>query len=438
MKNFKEQLKGKRILFCNVAADGHFNPMTGLAKYLQQLGCDVRWFAAPMYAKKLEKLGIHHYAYVNTLDVNQDNLEVLFPERKVITDPGAKLDFDMIHMFADRGPERFEDIKLIYETFPFDVFIADSMVTAIPFVKSLMNIPVVSIGIIPLPEASADVAPYGLALFPPVNDEERARYTELRGLMKNVVLKASTDRFDELLNNYQVPHNRELLFDVLIQESSLYLQIGTPSFEYKRSDIGKNVRFIGALYPYTEEKKTTAWYDERLKKYKKVILLTQGTVEKDVDKLIVPALEAFKDTDVLVVTATANNQTAGLRARFPQENIIIEDYIPFDEIMPYAGVFVTNGGYGGTLLSIKNKLPIVAAGIHEGKNEVCARIGYFNLGVNLGTDRPTSAQVKEAVEKVLGDGSYRENVIKLSEELGKYEALEECAGYVAEQLANSK
>jgi len=40
----ESQLIGKKILFVTVPADGHFNPLTGLAKYLQDSGCEVRWY----------------------------------------------------------------------------------------------------------------------------------------------------------------------------------------------------------------------------------------------------------------------------------------------------------------------------------------------------------------------------------------------------------
>lgn len=41
-----DQLKGKKILFANVPADGNFSPLTGLAKYFQEAGADVRWYAS--------------------------------------------------------------------------------------------------------------------------------------------------------------------------------------------------------------------------------------------------------------------------------------------------------------------------------------------------------------------------------------------------------
>lgn len=45
--------------------------------------------------------------------------------------------------------------------------------------------------------------------------------------------------------------------------------------------------------------------------------------------------------------------------------------------------------------SIVNKLPMVVAGIHEGKNEICARVGYFKLGINLRTENPKPEKIKK-------------------------------------------
>jgi len=103
-------------------------------------------------------------------------------------------------------------------------------------------------------------------------------------------------------------------------------------------------------------------------------------------------------------------------------------------VMPYADVYVTNGGYGGVLFSIKNELPMVAAGIHEGKNEINARIGYFNLGVNLKTETPTAGQIRKSVEEVLSDPQYLQNVKNLSTEFNQYQPGPLCEKYIAEML----
>jgi UDP:flavonoid glycosyltransferase YjiC (YdhE family) len=166
-----------------------------------------------------------------------------------------------------------------------------------------------------------------------------------------------------------------------------------------------------------------------------VILVTQGTVEKNVEKLLVPTLEAFKGSDTIVVATTGGSGTKGLQERYPQTNIIVEDFIPFADVMPYTDVYITNGGYGGIMLGIKNELPLVVAGVHEGKNEICARVGYFKLGVNLKTEKPSPSQLKKAVEEVFANNSYKKNVSRLAKEFAEYDSNEIISEFAAQEIA---
>jgi UDP:flavonoid glycosyltransferase YjiC (YdhE family) len=188
------------------------------------------------------------------------------------------------------------------------------------------------------------------------------------------------------------------------------------------------------LLPYAPAQRQEQWFDNRLNRYSKIILVTQGTVEKDVNKILVPALEAFKDSDTLVIATTGGSQTKELRLRYSYDNIIIEDFIPFEDVMPYADVYITNGGYGGVMLSIENNIPMVVAGLHEGKNEICARVGYFKLGVNLKTEKPSAAQLKKAVETVTGNETYRAAIMKMGREFMQYHPLALCAEHIAALL----
>ena len=75
---------GKKILFASVPADGHFNPLTGLAKHLQSLGYEVRWYTSKHYAPKLKKLSIPHYPFVKAMDVTAETIDEKFPDRAKI------------------------------------------------------------------------------------------------------------------------------------------------------------------------------------------------------------------------------------------------------------------------------------------------------------------------------------------------------------------
>ena len=133
-----------------------------------------------------------------------------------------------------------------------------------------------------------------------------------------------------------------------------------------------------------------------------------------------PALEALKNKDYLLIIPTLHHYTEKLRKKYKQDNLIIEDFIDFDFIMPRTDLYITNGGYGGTLLAIDHALPMVAAGINEGKNEICARIGYFKLGINLNTEKPSSEKLKKAVNEVFSNAAYKQNVEKLRDEFKAY------------------
>ena len=419
-------------MFATLAGDGHFNPLTGLAKYLQGAGCEVAWYSSKKYAERLKNLGIRHFPYVQALEIT--HIDENFPERSKIKDPIERINFDTINGINNRAPEFYEDMRALHAEFPFELLVADHFFTGMPFVRYKMKIPVVSIGVMPLVTSGDGLAPYGMALPPAGNEEERVKYGELRRSAEEVLFKPSIDSFKAILDNYGIPHRDASVFDILVDEADLHLQIGAPSFEYRRKDLGDNIRFIGALYPYSSPAKGKPWFDERLREYAKVVLVTQGTLEKDIEKILAPTLEAFADTDVLVIATTGGHGTAELRKRFPYENIIVEDNIPFNEVMPFADVYVTNGGYGGVLLSISHQLPMVAAGVHELKNEICTRIGYFRLGIDLKTEKPGSGAIRQAVDSVMADSSYSDSVSSLSLELNGYQSVELCAGYIADLL----
>jgi MGT family glycosyltransferase len=432
--NSSRLLEGRKILFANFPADGHFNPLTGIAVYLQQSGADVRWYGSREYADKIKKLGIPHYPFQKALELTANNMEELFAERKEMKGAIKKLNWDIQNMFILRAEEYYTDMLEIYREFPFEVLICDNAFTAIPFVTDKMHTPVVAIGVLPLTETSKDLPPAGLGITPSHRILGKMKQALLRYLTKQVLFKRSNRLLYHIMDKYGIEHHHYPVFDLGIKKASLFLQSGTPSFEYKRSDLGNNIRFVGPLLPYSDKKQHVLWFDERLMQYRKIVLLTQGTVEKDVTKLIIPTLEAFKNTNTLVICTTGGSQTKELQAAYPQRNLIIEDFIPFNEVMPYAHAYITNGGYGGVMLGIENELPLVVAGVHEGKNEICARVGYFNLGINLKTERPGSAQIRQAVEKVMGNAMYRKNVMNLSQEFARYKPNELIVQYVARVL----
>lgn len=421
----------KRILFANIPADGHFSPLTSLAVCLKKAGHDVRWYTGPSYVSKIKQLEIPFYLFNKAKEVTVYNIDDVFPGRKAIKNHVKKIIFDICTYFIERGTEFYEDIKDINKSFDFDILVCDSAFTGMSFVKEKLGKHTVVIGILPLCESSKQLPPPIMGLTPSKNHAVKIVYSLLRLLTDKVLFRKPHALIDDQYRRAGMDRHNKNLFDLQIDKSTLFLQSGTPGFEYSRKNMSRQVHFIGPLLPSNNNEQYVMKFKDKLHRYGKVLLVTQGTFESDVNKLIVPAIEAFKHTNKLVIVTTAGWQTDSLRERYKAfDNIVIENFIPFKQVMPFADVFISNGGYGGIMLSIANKLPMVVAGIHEGKNEVCARVGYFKLGINMRTENPKPQKLREALDEVLNNPLYRKNVEKLSEEFARYDAQSLCEKFI--------
>jgi MGT family glycosyltransferase len=432
-------MQPKKILMATAPFDGHFNPLTSIAMDLLSKGHDVRWYAGGSYQVKLEKLGIPHFPFRRAKEVNQENMNSIYPERVKLKGALKRLKYDIIHLFLCNTSSYFEDLQEIYHTeFAFDCMLCDSAFVALELVKEKLKVPVFCLGIAPIMEESRDVPPYGSGLTPASWLLGKFVMRLFNNLMKRLVMKESTHYYNSIVTKYGLAPVDVSIFDVPTKKATLFLQSGVPGFEYDRSDLSPSVRFIGPLLPYKRTICKAFAHQHLLSKYEKVLLISQGTADnKQAEKLIIPALEALKDKNYLLIVTTGYHQTAALGKRYPQQNIIIEDFVDFDYILPFVDLFICNGGFGSVMLSLSHGVPILAAGIHEGKNEINARIGYFSLGINLKTEKPTAAQISASVEKMLSSPIYKSNVEKLSQEFSRYDPQELCYRFITEVLGEN-
>jgi len=98
---------------------------------------------------------------------------------------------------------------------------------------------------------------------------------------------------------------------------------------------------------------------------------------------------------------------------------------------------VTNGGFNGVQMALANGVPLVAAGRTEDKAEVCARIEWAGVGINLKTRTPTPEQIRKAVQQLLTNSRYKDRVRALQEEINRYDA-PLTAATLLEKLAETK
>jgi UDP:flavonoid glycosyltransferase YjiC (YdhE family) len=151
-----------------------------------------------------------------------------------------------------------------------------------------------------------------------------------------------------------------------------------------------------------------------------VVVVTQGTLAtEDLGLLIRPTLEALADEEVLVI-ATVGRDAARLDGAVPA-NARVEEFVPYDLLLPHADVLVTNGGYGGVHQALAWGVPIVVGGATEDKPFVAARVAAFGVGLDLGP-APSAESIRAAVLKVRTDPSFKAAAMPIRAAIEKSDA----------------
>jgi UDP:flavonoid glycosyltransferase YjiC (YdhE family) len=279
---------------------------------------------------------------------------------------------------------------------------------------------------------SPDLAPFGLGLPPARGALGRARNRVLKRVMRRR-FAPMTAEINAIRTELGLAPDDRTFFESQLP-ASLYLQFSAPGFEYPRRDLPSNVRFVGPPRPQASPgwREPPWWFGVR--GGRGIVLVAQGTAGTDTGQLIEPTLAGLADADVLVVAVTGAD--APLPTHVP-DNAQVSSFVPFERLMPYVDVFVTNGGYRGVQLALAHGVPIVAAGRTEEDVEVGARVAHSGVGVNLRTQSPTPAQLRDAVRRILGEPNFRERARSVQREINEL-GREEAAVAQLEWLAASE
>lgn len=429
-----------KVLLASQAIAGHFNPMTGIGVRLKDEGHDVGWYTGRTMAGRLAELGIPLHPFDRAIEHTGDNLNELYPQRARLKGPIA-IRFDGEKIFASNITNFFEDIRDVQRRFPFDVVVMDNTMFIQRLVSEVLGKTVVSFVPIGNMESDPLVPPMFFGFAPARNTVDKALHAGARLVSDQFVTKPARVSYVRQLDRFGLRTERgHPITDEPYRWSDAIIQTGTASLDFPRRKVNPKVHYVGALLPHrggAAAGPVTATAPGQVAQIgadgisRQQVVVTQGTVDnRDPAKLMIPTIEALKDTNTQVIVATGGVGTEELRRRYPQPNVVVEDYIDFAQVFPGTDVFVTNGGFGGVLLALSHGVPLVTAGLNEGKNDVNARVEHAGVGVNLKTETPGAAAIRSAVETVLGDPSWRERAQAMR---GQFEA-EDSVGAAVEVI----
>lgn len=403
-----------KVLVASHAIPGHSLLMTGPARRLVERGHDVRWYTGESLRPTVERLGIELIPHRRAVEHTGTNLDELYPRRTKLKGP-LQTRYDGKVLFADTVPDLFADLREIHEEWGYDVVLLDASVMVARLLKEKLGVPVVGVYAIANMEPDPLVPPLWFGLRPDPSLRGRVRDTFLRRLSDGLVMGPGRKAFERIMAEHGISEHRDMVEDSYAVVDAAAHQ-GLESFDFPRSRKNPRVHYVGPLLPWSDPEATDHELEDevvrRAAAYPCTVLVTQGTVDLDLDKLLIPTIEAARSRSTtektLVVATTCGVRTDELRQRFAGEDVIIADRLDFRRILDHVDVYVTNGGFGGTILALTHGVPLVCAGFSEGKNDTIAHVVHHGVGIDLGGERPGAERIRTGIDRVRQDPSFRQ------------------------------
>jgi MGT family glycosyltransferase len=418
------------ILIAALSPIGHVGPLLNVARSLVDRGDRVTVLTAAERADMIRAVG----AMPATLPPEADlRLDTEDPDRAA-TSGIKRLNYDIVRLFVAPMPHQTQALADQLAQTRFDAVLADfGFFGIMPFLLGdrAARPPVLLYSTTPLMLSSRDLAPSGLGLPPSTSPLGRLRNHTLNLLSQRVLLRQSHKAANHELHRLNSRELPTFLLDCGVL-ADRFIVPTVPAFDYPRTDLPANVRYVGAVHPApTQNFRPPVWWP-KLDSDRPVVHVTQGTVDNaDLGRLLAPTLEGLAGEPVMVVASTGGRDVCELDFAVPF-NTYVADHIPHDLLLPKVDVMVTNGGYGAVQRALSTGVPLVVAGNTEDKPEVAARVAWSGAGIDLRTGTPTPKAIRTAVREVLADGRYLRRARELEAAYAQRDAVAEIAALIDE------
>jgi len=422
------------LLIAALSPTGHISPLLSVAQDLVARGDRVTVMTGPAHTDAILAVGARPHPLPKSADFDQSPFDAASRGR---TSKVKALNRAIIRLFLAPMPHQYAELVAALAATRFDAIIADyGFFGVIPLLVGdpAARPPILQYTPTPLMLSSRDTAPNGMGLEPGSGWLNRLRNRALTLVSQRVILRESQRATNKMLEGLGVRCLPVFLLDVGVL-ADRFIVPTVPSFEYPRSDLPPNVRFVGAVHPQPScGYVRPGWWPE-LDGGRPVVHVTQGTVDsEDMSRLIEPTIEALADEDVTLIVTTGGRDVRELEAHIPT-NTFVAEFIPHDVLLHEVDVMVTNGGYGAVQRAVSAGVPLVVAGSTEGKPEVAARVAWSGAGLNLKTGTPTPAMIRDAVRELLDDGEYLRRARELEAAFARRHGIAEIAALVDEVVA---
>ncbi|NJR64998.1 MAG: hypothetical protein HC772_06245 [Leptolyngbyaceae cyanobacterium CRU_2_3] len=166
-----------------------------------------------------------------------------------------------------------------------------------------------------------------------------------------------------------------------------------------------------------------------------VLVSTTTSYQRDTG-LFGRVLEAVAAMEIPVLATSSNRKDVPEKLG---ENVRLETFVPFDEVLPYVSAIITSGGFGTVGSAFKYGTPILIISDQGGDTLPTAlRATELGLAYYLPTNKATPKAIRAKLQALLQDQALHGRVKALSEQLSSINSPELAANAIENLLKNSQ
>lgn len=381
------------ILFVNFPAEGHVNPTLGLVQAFTERGDQVHYITTEKYKDRVEAVGATVHLHTDWMRMSAVNIK---------TTEGLN---DFLNIHIQTSLANLEIASQLKQTIDFDFVIFDKF-GAGELVSEYLNVPAIG------SSASFLMPDHSMAdkIFRnegPVPFEPNQQMKDSLALMQQQY-GVSPKGMIQFMNN---------VGQLTVVYTSKYFQ---PKIEL----FGDNNIFIGPSFP--ERVDNSDFPLERLEG-QQVLYISMGTVLDQVEQFFNTCIEAFADFKGVVIIAAGEKADLSKLNPAP-DHFIISSYVPQLKVLNHTDVIITHGGMNSVNEAVHFNVPLVVLPQDKDQPMVAQRLVELEAGYRITKDQIRVESLRTAVDEVLCNPAYKENVKKINASFhqsgGPAEALE--------------
>lgn len=146
-------------------------------------------------------------------------------------------------------------------------------------------------------------------------------------------------------------------------------------------------------------------------------------------------MKAFENSEHTIVISIGNKTKISDLGEIPK-NFIVKNYVPQTELLTYTKLFITHGGMNSVHEGLYNGIPLVVIPQSADQPAIAKQVESLGAGVQLHMNELTVEKLRESVELVLNNPSYKEAALNLKESFrtsgGYKEAVDEIFTFVGQ------